>query len=58
MVKDSTWIKLNKIGENRGYQNLKTKVKAFNGELNMHSALGEGTSTFVKFPIIAHNEED
>ena len=50
--------KLNRIGENRGYENLKTKVKAFNGELEMKSKLGEGTSTFVKFPLISPNEED
>lgn len=50
--------KLNKIGENRGYQNLKTKVKAFNGLVSMNSAPGEGTSTYVKFPIIAHHEEN
>ena len=50
--------KLSKIGENRGYQNLKTKVKAFNGELSMESAPSQGTSTFVKFPILAQNEED
>ena len=50
--------KLNKIGENRGYQNLKTKVKAFNGVLTMNSAPSEGTSTFVKFPILAQNEEN
>lgn len=50
--------KLSKIGENRGYQNLKTKVKAFNGELVMNSEPGKGTSTFVTFPIIAQNEKD
>jgi signal transduction histidine kinase len=50
--------KLNKIGENRGYQNLITKVKAFQGEVQMKSELGKGTSTFVTFPILTHNEED
>ena len=50
--------KLNKIGENRGYQNLITKVKAFQGEVKMKSELGKGTSTLVTFPILAHNEED
>jgi PAS domain S-box-containing protein len=49
---------LNNIGENRGYQNLKTKVKAFKGELQIKSEKGKGTTTFVKFPIIAHYEED
>lgn len=50
--------RLNKIGENRGYQNLQSKVKAFNGDLEMKSVIGEGTSTHVKFPIIPHNEKD
>ena len=43
--------KLNKVGENRGYENLKSKVKAFNGELQMNSKIGTGTMTKVEFPI-------
>ena len=50
--------RLDRIGENRGYQNLQSKVKAFNGELLMESAIGKGTSTFVKFPILPYHEED
>ena len=50
--------KLDKIGENRGYENLKTKVKAFNGEVRVKSALGKGTSTFIKFPLISPNEKN
>ncbi|MFT4601884.1 MAG: signal transduction histidine kinase [Arenicella sp.] len=50
--------KLTKIGENRGYQNLITKVKAFKGVAQMNSEIGKGTTTFVKFPIIDHYEED
>ena len=50
--------KLNRIGENRGYQNLQSKVKAFNGELRMHSEPGKGTSTFVKFPLLPYHEEN
>jgi signal transduction histidine kinase len=47
---------LKNIGENRGYQNLQSKVKAFSGELNMKSTIGEGTMTKVKFPLISINE--
>jgi PAS domain S-box-containing protein len=50
--------KINEIEENRGYENLKTKVKAFNGEVEMRSSPGKGTSTFVKFPILNSNEEN
>ena len=50
--------KLDKIGENRGYQNLKTKVKAFKGELLLNSSPGKGTSTFVKFPILPYHDEN
>ena len=49
---------LHHIGENRGYSNLKTKVKAFNGILELDSKKGEGTMTFVKFPILPYHEED
>ena len=49
--------KLKNIGENRGYQNLQTKVKAFNGKLVMNSIKGEGTTTFIKFPILPYHEE-
>ncbi|MEX1002172.1 MAG: histidine kinase [Crocinitomicaceae bacterium] len=46
------------IGENRGYNNLKTKVKAFNGTLRLNSIPGKGTTTYVKFPILPYYEED
>ncbi len=49
---------LDKVGENRGYQNLKTKVKAFKGTVEIKSEINVGTSTFVKFPITAHHEQD
>ncbi|UKN01152.1 histidine kinase [Paracrocinitomix mangrovi] len=49
--------KLDVIRENRGYNNLKTKVKAFNGELIIESKIGKGTSTHVIFPVIQSNEE-
>lgn len=48
--------RLEQIGENRGYQNLQSKVKAFNGSLHMHSTIGEGTLTIVTFPITSVNE--
>lgn len=43
--------KLKKAGENRGYENLKSRVKAFNGKLEMSSAPGKGTRTEVTFPF-------
>jgi len=42
---------LSKIGENRGYQNLLTKTKAFGGKLSYDSKVGEGTSLEIKFPL-------
>lgn len=42
---------LSTIGENRGYQNLLTKTKAFNGKLNYSSIKGEGTTLDLKFPL-------
>ena len=50
--------KLDNIGENRGYENLKTKVKAFNGEYEIKRSIGNGTSTFIKFPLFSPNEEN
>jgi PAS domain S-box-containing protein len=43
--------KLEKIGENRGYANLLSKTKAFNGELQYKSKIGSGTSIKINFPI-------
>jgi PAS domain S-box-containing protein len=42
----------------RGIQNIQSKTKAFNGELDIKSQIGIGTSLHVKFPIIPHYEED
>ena len=43
-------VKLRKARENRGYENLKSRVKAFNGKLEMSSEPGKGTRTKVAFP--------
>ncbi|MCB9223923.1 MAG: PAS domain S-box protein [Crocinitomicaceae bacterium] len=50
--------KLNRLGENRGYENLKSKTKAFNGTLNISSEIGMGTTVKVKFPIIPFDEKN
>ncbi|MGB1103288.1 MAG: sensor histidine kinase [Crocinitomicaceae bacterium] len=42
--------KLNNIGENRGISNISTKVKAFDGQYEFNSVIGEGTWLILKFP--------
>ncbi|WP_066759132.1 PAS domain-containing sensor histidine kinase [Crocinitomix algicola] len=44
--------KLVNVGENRGISNIGTKVKAFNGQHELKSEIGVGTSLQVKFPKI------
>ena len=43
--------KLEKVGENRGFSNLRSKTQAFNGELEYLSEVGKGTSIRLKFPV-------
>lgn len=42
---------LEKVGENRGYSNLKSKTQAFNGELVYKSEIGKGTFIILDFPL-------
>lgn len=42
--------KLNKVRENRGISNIKTKVLAYNGQYDLKSEPGKGTELWVEFP--------
>lgn len=42
--------KLEKVRENRGLSNIKTKVLAYNGQYELKSEIGKGTELWVEFP--------
>lgn len=49
---------IERVGENRGIQNIQSKTKAFNGDLDINSEVGCGTSIHVKFPIPPFDEKN
>jgi len=43
--------RLNQLGENRGLQNIQTKVKAYGGTSEMNAQIGKGTELIITFPL-------